>query len=111
MIDRKDGRILFGDGIHGMVPPMGKNNIIAGFYRSGGGKRGNLKNGVIDTLRRANPDIERVTNPVPSSGGIDFEDSDGVVFRGPLTIKNRDTLLLLMILNGLPGSFPGSNKN
>ena len=89
VIDRKDGRIFFGDGIHGMVPQKGKNNIIARFYRSGGGKRGNLKTGVIDTLRKANPGIERVTNHVPSTGGIDEEKSDGAVFRGPRTIKNR----------------------
>lgn len=89
IIDRIEGRIFFGDGIHGMTPPKGKNNIIAKSYRSGSGKKGNLKTGAIDTLRRANPDIERVTNHVPSSGGIDNENVDGAVFRGPHAIKNR----------------------
>lgn len=89
IIDRKNGRIFFGDGIHGMVPPKGKNNIIAKFYRSGGGVRGNQEKGLINTLRKANPDIESVINQVPSSGGVDTENDESAVFRGPHTIKNR----------------------
>lgn len=88
MIDRNEGKIFFGDGIHGMIPPKGKNNIIATFYRSGGGKKGNLEAGSINTPRRANPDIELVTNHVPSFGGVDGEDNDSAVLRGPHTIKN-----------------------
>ncbi|HEY9246582.1 MAG TPA: putative baseplate assembly protein, partial [Candidatus Methanoperedens sp.] len=89
VIDRTGGMIFFGDGIHGMALPKGKNNIRAGFYRSGGGNRGNQEIGAINTLRKANPDIELVTNHVPSFGGEDEEDNEHAVFRGPNTIKNR----------------------
>ncbi len=88
-IDRTGGRILFGDGMNGMIPPKGKNNIRATFYRSGGGKKGNQGIGIIDTLRKANPNIERVTNHFPSSGGEDGEDNEGAVLCGPYKIKNR----------------------
>ncbi len=88
MIDRKEGQIFFGDGINGMVPPKGKNNIIARSYRSGGGKKGNQEKGVINTPRKANPNIERVTNHESASGGVDDEDVVAAVFRGPHTIKN-----------------------
>ncbi len=88
-IDRTGGRILFGDGMNGMVPPKGKNNIRATFYRSGGGKEGNQGIGIIDTLRKANPNIERVTNHFPSSGGEDGEDNEDAVLRGPYIMKNR----------------------
>ncbi len=88
-IDRTGDKILFGDGMNGMVPPKGKNNIRATFYRSGGGKKGNQGIGIIDTLRKANPNIERVTNHFPSSGGEDGEDNEGAALCGPYTIKNR----------------------
>lgn len=89
IIDRKNGIIIFGDGIHGMLPPKGKNNITAKFYKSGGGGRGNQEKGTINTLRKANPDIEMVLNHVPSSGGVDSEEIRDTVVRGPHTIKNR----------------------
>ncbi|PWB50737.1 MAG: putative baseplate assembly protein [Candidatus Methanoperedenaceae archaeon] len=88
MIDRKEGKIIFGDGINGMVPPKGKNNIIARSYRSGGGKKGNREKGIINTLRKSNPFVEKVTNHESASGGADEEDIEGAVFRGPHTIKN-----------------------
>ncbi len=88
VIDRAVGRIFFGDGVNGMVPPKGKNNIRAAFYRSGGGKKGNLGTGTIDTLRKANLAIDRVTNHTPSSGGEDREDNRAAVVRCPYTIRN-----------------------
>ncbi len=33
--------IQFGDGIHGAIPPTGRNNVVAA-YRAGGGKAGNV---------------------------------------------------------------------
>ncbi len=88
IIDRKDGKIFFGNGINGMVPPKGKNNIRATLYRSGGGTKGNKEIKTIDTLRKANPSIEKVTNHMPSSGGIDQETNDDAVIRGPFTIRS-----------------------
>jgi predicted phage baseplate assembly protein len=75
--------------MNGMVPPKGKNNIRATFYKSGGGKKGNQGIGIIDTLRKANPNIERVTNHFSSSGGEDGEDTEGAILCGPNTIKSR----------------------
>jgi hypothetical protein len=88
IIDRNEGRIFFGNGINGMIPPKGKNNIKAVLYRSGGGIKGNKGIETIDTLRKANSLIERVTNHVPSSGGIDQENNENAVLRGPFTIRN-----------------------
>jgi hypothetical protein len=39
VIERANGRVLFGDGIHGMIPAKGSGNIIAS-YRVGGGRKG-----------------------------------------------------------------------
>ena len=40
-VDRASGTIRFGDGQHGAIPPVGENNVKAG-YRSGGGIAGDI---------------------------------------------------------------------
>ena len=90
ILDRKNGTIIFGDGVRGMVPPTGKNNIIARRYVSGGGLRGNVASGTITSLKKTIPNIDGVINHIPSLGGIDMESVENVVDRFPHTIKNRD---------------------
>lgn len=88
VLDRTNGKITFGDGTYGMVPPRGKNNIVARLYRSGGGRKGDVASGTITSLKKTIPNIERVINHVPSSGGMDPETVERAVHRGPYTIKN-----------------------
>lgn len=90
ILDRENGIIIFGDGIRGMVPPTGKNNIIARHYKSGGGARGNVASGTITLLKKTIPNIDRVINHIPSKGGMDMESIESVVDRFPHIIKNRD---------------------
>ena len=88
--DRVKGRVLFGDGARGLIPPSGKDNIRALFYRSGGGKTGNRPAGVITELKTTIPFVDAVVNHQPSSGGTDQEDLKDVMLRGPRHIKSRD---------------------
>jgi hypothetical protein len=90
VLDRLNGRIYFGDGVRGMVPPKGKNNIVARIYKSGGGKAGNLAPGKITALKRKIPNIESVINHVSSSGGRDQENLPAAISRGPHSLKNRN---------------------
>jgi hypothetical protein len=90
ILDRENGKIIFGDGIRGMLPPIGKNNIVARRYVSGGGLRGNVASETITSLRKTIPNIDRVINHIPSSGGMDMESLESVVDRFPHIIKNRD---------------------
>lgn len=90
VLDREQGTITFGDGVRGIVPPIGKNNIIARYYRTGGGVRGDVASGTITSLKRTIPYIDRVINHVSSSGGMDQEIIERAVNRGPHTIKNRN---------------------
>src|SRR5262249_54543811 len=64
--------VLFGDGFNGARPPSGTNNIHAR-YRKGLGSLGNLAAGSIQQLIDSIPDLKKVTNPVPSSGGSDAD--------------------------------------
>ncbi len=41
-LDNDSGNITFGDGIHGMIPPIGTDSIVARSYKRGGGAGANL---------------------------------------------------------------------
>jgi hypothetical protein len=83
-------QILFGDGVRGMIPPQGRNSIIAREYRVGGGTRGNVNAQTLTSLTRAVPYIEKVYNVLPAVGGADAETVDQAKERAPLQIKSRD---------------------
>jgi len=89
-LDYVTGLITFGDGRQGMVPPEGKNSIIARTYRVGGGSLGNVNAGTLTSLGRALAYIESVVNPLPATGGADRETIDEAKNRAPYTIKSRD---------------------
>lgn len=89
IIDRSEGKLVFGDGINGLIPPPGKANIQASLYRSGGGRTGNLPSGTVTVLRTTFPSVDSVINHDAAFGGIDQEGLDQVMVRGPHSIKNR----------------------
>ncbi|VVB91092.1 Baseplate J-like protein [uncultured archaeon] len=88
-LDRLNGKILFGDGKRGMLPPRGTNNVVAREYKSGGGSKGNQEPGAVTLLKRKISNIESVTNHVSSSGGKDQENLEKAITRGPHALKNR----------------------
>jgi hypothetical protein len=87
-IDRTYGQVVFGDGVHGMVPPIGRDNIRAS-YQAGGGASGNIDASLINALRTTIPFVDRVTNPIAASGGSDTELLEKALERGTRSIKNR----------------------
>jgi predicted phage baseplate assembly protein len=88
-VDKRLGVIKFGDGVHGMIPPPGADNIRAN-YRFGGGTNGNVEAGKIASLKNAIPFVDQVTNHLPAAGGSATETLDEVRIRGPLTLKHRE---------------------
>lgn len=88
-INRTTGEIKFGDGLRGLIPPAGSDNIKAS-YRVGGGKKGNVAAFEISTLKSSIPYVEKVSNPEPAVGGSDIEKVKGVLKRGPYLIKHRN---------------------
>lgn len=87
-IDRTYGEVVFGDGVRGMVPPIGRDNIRAR-YQAGGGAAGNIDALLINALRTTIPFVDRVSNPLAASGGSDTEQLEKALVRGPQAIKNR----------------------
>jgi predicted phage baseplate assembly protein len=89
-IDYQNGRVTFGDGRRGMIPPEGLNNIVARRYRVGGGSAGNVNPNTLTSLSRALAYIDTVTNPIAAAGGSDRETVAEAKERAPYTIKSRD---------------------
>jgi len=88
LLDRTSGIIRFGDGIRGMIPPLGRNNIKAS-YRTGGGETGNLEAFSITKLYSALKHVDAVYNPIASEGGTRTESLEELITRAPATFKHR----------------------
>lgn len=87
-IDRDTGVVSFGDGLHGLPPPQGVQNIWSFFYQSGGGARGNLAAGAINQLKTAIASVSGVVNYEAASGGADTESLERVKALGPTNLRN-----------------------
>jgi predicted phage baseplate assembly protein len=94
MIERTRGRVIFGDGVRGRVPPAGADNIRAQRYTSGGGVIGNVPAGALNQLLSGVP-AQGVTNPRAAEGGADSETLDAVQMRAPLVLVDRNQALSL----------------
>jgi predicted phage baseplate assembly protein len=87
-IERTRGRLLFGDGVHGRIPPAAVDGIRVRSYRSGGGEAGNVPVGAISQVV-SGVVVAGVTNPLPAEGGAGSEANGAVLARGPLSLRHR----------------------
>ena len=85
-VDLATGRVTFGDGINGRIPPKGKDNIIVS-YRSGGGVRGNVKHHVVNRLLDELAKEVTVDNMKAASGGEDAETLEDAMRRARKDLK------------------------
>ncbi|MBN2545149.1 MAG: baseplate J/gp47 family protein [Spirochaetes bacterium] len=88
MVDYKNSKIIFGNGINGIIVPRLKNNIKILCYRSGGGVKGNIGSNKISILRENIPFINEVTNHYPAEGGADIESIENLKIRAGSVLKN-----------------------
>jgi hypothetical protein len=93
VVERARGRLIFGDGEQGKVPPLGAA-ILARKYSSGGGLAGNVAARTITQLLGGIAGIEAVFNPRPAEGGADAETLETLSSRGPKTLRHRGRALL-----------------
>jgi uncharacterized phage protein gp47/JayE len=89
VFDKTDGEVAFGNGKRGTIPPIGSDNIKA-TYSIGGGKSGNFDALKISKLQSSIAFVDKVFNPVISSGGTETEDIATLLKRAPTILKNRD---------------------
>ena len=91
-LERSHGLVLFGDDVHGRVPPALTDGLVLRSYRSGGGRVGNLPSGAINQLLSGVP-AESVSNVRVAEGGADPESAAAVLRRGPASVAARGQAL------------------
>jgi hypothetical protein len=89
VINHVKGEIHFGDGHHGMIPPLGKKNIRMAYYQSGGGVAGNQSIGSIVNLITTIPYVKSVINNSPATGGADQESLPALMERVPRSLRHQ----------------------
>lgn len=95
VLNHLTGDILFGDGINGLIPPVGNGNLRISFYKSGGGVSGNKAENTIIQLKTTVPYVEKVTNTEAAVGGADAEVLESLINRAPRTIRHRSRAVTL----------------
>lgn len=90
ILDAHDGRVRFGDGRHGRIPPSGPNNLVMRRYRSGGGLAGNSPANTVTQLRSTVRDVESVMQPNAAVGGQDAESPAAARGAATAWLRHRD---------------------
>lgn len=88
VLNETNGRLLFGDGQTGAIPPEGENNVKVE-YQTGGGDDGDVPAGAVENLIDPIPFVEEVTNPEPGKTGEDIEPLPELVRRAPNKLRDR----------------------
>ena len=91
-LEHSRGRLIFGDGERGKVPPLGAA-IQARRYQTGGGLAGNVPAETITQVMGSIGGLEAAFNPKPAEGGADAESLQGLACRGPLTLRHKGKAL------------------
>lgn len=102
------GRITFGDGMHGQIPPAGAA-IDAAVWRHGGGAAGNrVMAGAVTTMVDQIGGIESVSNPRAPTGGADeqalsdfIRNAPGHLRSGGRAVTARDFQVRAMAIDGV----------
>jgi len=71
-VDPEAGKVTFGDGLQGKIPPEGEDNILVS-YRTGSGVRGNVKSHTITTVIGEYAKKVAVDNKNAAQGGEEAE--------------------------------------
>jgi hypothetical protein len=107
--DTAQTAVVFGDGFSGARPPGGTNNIHAR-YRRGLGSAGNLPANSIQQLVDSIPNLKKVTNPVPASGGSDADSPTQIRTAAPASLCTFGRAVSAPDYAALALNFPGISK-
>ncbi len=89
VFDNLTGKITFGDGHNGLIPPSDKGNIRMSRYQTGGGTAGNKPAGAIVQLKTTVPYVDKVINHQAATGGAQAESLDSLIERAPKETRHR----------------------
>jgi predicted phage baseplate assembly protein len=101
--------VRFGDGVTGVRPPSGQNNVRA-TYRKGLGVGGNVAVATLTTLLSRPLGVDAVTNPVAAGGGENPEPLDRARDNAPLTVRTLDRAVSVEDYADYARAFAGIDK-
>jgi len=81
-LDAEAGQITFGDGRHGLPPPV-RMRVVARTYRHGGGQGGDVDVGAVNIPDGLDSHVQAVVNVVAARGGKDAELLEDAKLRAP----------------------------
>jgi hypothetical protein len=95
-LDDATGVLRFGDGRHGMIPPIGTNTILAEQYQRGGGEAANRVT-AWSQINLITPlsGVNAVFAPDGAAGGSDPQDAVTTMRFAPANLRLRDRALTL----------------
>jgi predicted phage baseplate assembly protein len=110
VLDSTAGRVTFGDGEEGDIPPAGAL-IVARVWRHGGGAAANkVGPGAVKTMVDQVTGIEKVTNVRGASGGADEEDLDQFIRQVPSRLRSNDRAVTARDFESRAESIDGVRK-
>ena len=95
--DSASGEVRFGPALrlpdgsarsYGAIPPRGAQ-IRFSQYRYGGGIEGNIHAGMLSVLKTSIPYVDRVTNHIDATGGMDAETIELAQLRAPQLLRSH----------------------
>lgn len=98
--------VRFGDGVDGMIPGSGADNIVA-TYRVGGGTVGEVSAGEIDTLLGSIRGVRSIIGAGPTAGGADQSREQQLRREAPTRARAMDRVVALTDLADVALAFPG----
>jgi predicted phage baseplate assembly protein len=101
--------IYFGTGAQRVDLPAGTQQITA-TYRIGLGEAGNVDANSLTLLRTRPSGIQRVTNPIPASGGADPDSIEQMRTLAPLQIRTMQRIISLNDYENFTCMFAGVGK-
>jgi uncharacterized phage protein gp47/JayE len=107
--DEQRTHVQFGDGIEGARPPTGRDNVRAR-YRKGAGTHGNVAAAAVERLIDSLPGVQKVLNPVQTSGGADRESTDAIRANAPASISTFGRAISASDYAALALRYPGIGK-
>jgi predicted phage baseplate assembly protein len=106
IVDREAGEVLFGNGLQGLAPQIGRR-IRAVEYRYGGGAAGNVAAKAITKFAGSAP--VKVINPLPAFGGAESETIEAALDRIPGELRRRDRAVTAGDFQELALQTPGAS--
>jgi len=105
----------FGDGVFGLIPPLG--DTLEATYRVGGGVRGRVSAGTLEKQVTTNPAVVSVTNESEAIGGEDAQTVSSARSEIPIFTSANDRFVtdedhaVLGLLDGVNSVFVSSDPN